>query len=72
MGATRWSNRSITTAHEQALVFCADFAAFCRRTGDPKNAYRWKCVLYENLRFHTGRLSSPLRSSNDQAQLPLM
>lgn len=49
MGAPRWANRSITSAHEAALVFCSDFAAECARLGDMKNAYRWKCVRQENL-----------------------
>lgn len=75
MGAPRWSNRSISSAHEQALVFCADFAAACKARGDMSNFYRWKMVLNENRRgpVHQYRFfKASLRNSNAQAQLSLM
>lgn len=71
MSGRRWSKRPITSRHEQALVFCADFAAECRRLGDMSNHYRWRMVMHENRRY-AGFSSSPLPKGNTMAQLPLM
>lgn len=43
--ATRYAFRSPSTAHEAALMICADFAAECKRQGDMANCYRWRNVI---------------------------
>lgn len=48
MGATHYANRSPSSAHEAALIFCADFALECKRRGDMSNFYRWRMVLKEH------------------------
>lgn len=70
-----WRNRSISSAHEQALVLCSDFASLCKREGDMSNYYRWRMVMHENRRgaVHTYRIwKKALLESNEKAQLPLM
>lgn len=43
--ATRYAFRSPSSAHEAALMICADFAAECKRQGDMANCYRWRNVI---------------------------
>lgn len=75
----RWSNRSISSAFEQAMVFCADFAAVCKSDGDMLNYYRWKMVMTEARRSALPSFFLPVKvrpsvlpKGNTLAQLPLM